>query len=1135
MKLDLDLKNVTIEKVMNVIRGQSEFSFFFDDDAVNKISDITLNVKDATVEEVMSHCLEGTGFSFRVIDKVIILFRQDQQQRQQVKEFVIKGCVLNQKNEPLPGVTVRVEGTTVGVASDVDGNFVLRLPVEKGVLLFTFVGYKDKKVSFTGGKSLTVKMEENVAALDEVQVIAYGSQKKRTMVSAISSVKADDIKELPTHSLESLLQGHMAGVEVNNMSGAPGGGGAVVSIRGYNSFFVDGEGSDRNYGTPLYVVDGVPMQAFTSPITGTNTLSDLDPSMIESIEVLKDAASSAIYGSRAGNGVILITTKKGRAGQAKFVANMSYSASWLPKTPVQTGGNKERYYHLNALKNTILPYRDADGHWKMPSSYEDIYKYTGFDKYAPFWDWFRGNASNANYAAPLQDSLNRFYNNSTDWYRYAYHTAKVLNANIQASGGSEKFRYMIGAGYYKEEGIMYGSDYQRVNVMTNLMAQPTKRLSIENQISLSYTDRSRGDRSNGGGQKVEGISVDPTTMSTLLPGSDYIKEELLNEINSIQEKNHGYAARYNLVLDYEIIRNLRLRVTGGLDYNQQNQNRFEPSTLDKMTNRSRSSGEIGRDLSILNENLLSYQFKIRKNHNFDVLLGLSFQKDQSYNNKGWAIAGPNDYVHYVDPSGWGTYQGLVQNGDMWASAFEYGSGFEEERLNSYFGRLAYNFKEKYMFEATVRRDGSSVFGENVRWATFPSFAAGWAFSEESFLKDLYWLSFGKIRASWGKSGQKFMQRYLAQGLLGPGSTWMGKVGMVPNPKGGMLNRGLTWEETSQYDFGLDVSFFDYRLKLTCDYYYRYTKGQLQRITLPGDVHYFNFQWQNALAVSNEGLELELTADIFRDTPVKWRMKFNVSRNWNRFEKSSDGFDFGNNVIGKPLYQIEAFKDAGFYNAFGDVPLIYTSNGKMQPMYAGSKPEGIFMAGTRYAVDLNGDGAINGSDLYKAASPLPKAYGGWIHEITWKQFDLNVLFSYSLGRKILRMYDNKLNPAGDAGPLMVDLDKISFWEKPGDNSADAPVMQWHRNPLQADGRFDSDIENVHMLRLKQLTLGYNLHEHIAKKIGIAGLRIFLTGENVFLLTNYKGLDPEIVDITKGLDELGGYPLPRKFTVGLTLNF
>ena len=495
-RLDLKVKNASLESVMNNIRAQSEYSFFFDDVAVKKISNITLNLQGATIEEVLTTCLKNTGFSFRVLDKTIILFRE-QVKDDKKQSFIIQGKVVDENNKPMPGVTVLLDSTKVGTATDTAGHFVLPLPQAKGTLVFSFIGYKPQKVKYTDGKLVIVKMQPDVSGLDEVKVVAYGTQKARKVISSISSLKADEMKELPTHSLESLLQGHMAGVEVNNLSGAPGGGGSIVAIRGYNSFFTKGnvgsgdEGEDRQYGTPLYVIDGVPMQAFTSPITGSNTLSDLDPSMIESIEVLKDAASAAIYGSRAGNGVILITTKKGRSGKARFTANVSYSASWLPKTPTCSGGQLVRQYNMQALRNAIQPYKDANGKWVMPNSYEDVYNYTKDGNY-PVYNYFFGNRERGENAYILQDSLNEFYNNSTDWWKYTYRTANVYNANLQASGGSETMNYMIGAGYYKEEGIALGSDFERINVLTNLSATPTKRLKIDNQISLIVTVAAEG-------------------------------------------------------------------------------------------------------------------------------------------------------------------------------------------------------------------------------------------------------------------------------------------------------------------------------------------------------------------------------------------------------------------------------------------------------------------------------------------------------------------------------------------------------------------------------------------------------------------------------------------------------------------
>lgn len=1148
-KITLQVKEMALGDVVKELKRQSGKDILFSNREVNVDKKITVDVVEKPLNEVLP-LVFGKNFRFEISEKMVVVRpHASSANLGQQAGFSIVGVVTDTKKQPLPGVTVKLEGTTVGTATAMNGRFALRLPITKGALEFSFIGFKSSKINFTENMkdTICVVLVEEVTGLDEVQVVAYGQQKKRTLVSAVSSLKAEEMKELPSHSLENLLQGHMAGVEVNNVSGSPGGGGTVVAIRGYNSFMTnkvntnaEGEGEDTQYGTPLYVVDGVPMQVFTSPVTGSNTLSDLDPSMIESIEVLKDAASAAIYGSRAGNGVILITTKKGRAGQARFTANVSYAASWIPRTPEQSGGQLERWFRINGLRNTKTPYKDKDGIWKMPSSYQEIYDFVSSDKNnQPMYDWFWGTSSGANNAYLLQDSLNEFYRNSTNWWKYSYQTAKVYNANLQVSGGSESISYMIGAGWYKEGGIAVGSDFQRINVMTNISARPTKSFNIDNQISLSYSDRSKGGQY---GRKMEGISVNPMLNSSLLPGGGYIAENLLDKVNNVAEKNHSYSARYNLVVKYNILKNLNVQVTGGVSYNQQNMNRFEPSSQDKYFHWSKSSGTIARSISILNENLLNYSVNFREAHNLDVMLGLSFQKDQIFENSGSGKKGPNDYVHYVYGM-WGGTNGLVDMSDPKnpnakytpGSAFTYFSNFAEQRMNSYFGRLRYNYKEKYLMETTIRRDGSSVFGEDVRWATFPSVAVGWIFTDEPFMERFYWLNFGKVRVSWGKSGQKFEQPYLAQGLMVPdNSSFLGNAGMVPDISGGVINRKLSWQETDQYDLGFDMSFFNYRLKLTFDYYYRYTKGQLNQVPLSGDVYYHVFQWRNALEVSNEGIELELLADIFRDTPVKWRTKFNISRNWNRFEESFDGRDYLNNVVGKPLYTMQVYKTDGYYNSLDEVPVYYgTNDGIPKPLNTGNY--GVFFDGTRRIIDLNGDGVINTNDKYYAKSPLPQAHGGWSNEIKWKQFDLNVFFIYSLGRHIINKYTQPTVVEGNI-PLMGDVRSLSSWTGPDSKNPDYPYLQLYtslRNQFEAD--LDCNIEKVNMLRLKQLTLGYNLDKRYAHKIGLSGVRAFVTLENLFMLTNYSGLDPELVDITNGRDRLSTYPLPRKCVVGLTINF
>lgn len=1141
-KLDVNFSDTKIVSVLDFLKSQTGMQFFYQKGVVSEVAKVTVDMKNATLEQVLDKVLVENGYSYEILDEVVIVRRMEPKEK---TPRVIVGKVVDEKKVPMPGVTVRLDSTVVGTATDSQGVFKLAVGLDKGTLVFSFIGYKMKRVKFDAAKQDTIRvtMEEDVSGLDEVTVVAYGSQKRRLMTSSVSSIKGSEIQELPTHSLESLLQGRMAGVEVNNLSGAPGGGGSIVAVRGYNTIRMTGESEDRNAGTPLYVVDGVPFQAFTSDVTGANTLANLDPSMIESIEVLKDAAAASLYGSRASNGVVLITTKKGRSGKGHISATFSYSAAWLPKTIEMTGGHGERMYALNAFKNAREPYYDSKtGEWKLPTSYEEVYQLVDQKNNGPVYNAFWGGKKNAGDIMYLQDSLNPFFNNSTDWWRYMYRTAKVLNANVQASGGNDAVQYVVGLGYYNEEGIMLGTDFQRATLAANLSATPMKRFKMDLHTIFAYSDRSRGGDSRGGsgvGQKIEGISVDPNSTSTLLPGGSYVEENMLEDLNAKIEKNNSYTLRLNMKLDYEFIRDLHLSVTGALDFNQQNQNKFLPSSYNRQDHYSSSEGTIARSITLLNENLLNYNFSLKQVHNIGVMLGLSFEKSQNFTNKGSGTKGPNDYVHYVG-SGWGGSDGILYpgTGTVPASAFSYNSELKEETMCSYFGRLTYNYKEKYLLEATIRRDGSSVFGEDVRWATFPSVSAGWAFSEEPFMKRLYWLNFGKIRGSWGTSGLKFSQPYLAQGLFTSGSrTFLGQYGMMQKNDGGLINPKLSWEKTDQYNIGLDLDLMNYRFKVVLDYYYRYTKDQLNKIDIPGDMYLFTNQWQNAMETSNEGIEVELMADILRETAVKWKMKLTASRNWSRFEKSNNGMDFLQQVIGKPLYQMKVYKTDGFYNSMEEVPYMYTASGKKQLLYTGSD-NGIFYPGTRRIMDLNGDGKINDDDRYYAASPLPQVHGGIFFDLRWKDFDLNMAFNYSLGRHILRTYDDSsLSPGIQPNtPIRVDLSDVHAWENAGTKNPSYPYLQsYQNNDMQYEGLYDSDIEKVNLLRLKQLTLGYNLNKRIVEKTGLTSARIYMTMENLFLWTNYEGLDPEIVSIYDGIDNLGSYPLPRKFTVGLSINF
>ena len=399
--------------------------------------------------------------------------------------------------------------------------------------------------------------------------------------------------------------------------------------------------------------------------------------------------------------------------------------------------------------------------------------------------------------------------------------------------------------------------------------------------------------------------------------------------------------------------------------------------------------------------------------------------------------------------------------------------------------------------------------------------------QEPFMKWANWLNWGKLRASYGTSGQIFTDAYLAHGLMQVSKNgFNGNAAVSTNTP---ISPNLTWEKTEQYDIGLDMDMFNYRLNFKLDYYYKYTSGLIYNIGLPsaGQMYPFPRRTENCMEISNEGIELELTGDILRESKVSWRTKFNIARNWNRLEKTNNNKDLADHIIGRPVNGIYVYASDGFYESEDEIPRYYTANGAEVFMGGVATDRGISgYVGYYNLKDLNGDNQIWTDDKYFAGSALPLAHGGWVHELKWKGFELNLLFVYTLGRKIL---NGRIMSLNSPGPKMFDYRKYRFWTAPG---CDANLP---RIGTSVDYLFDSNIEKVNSMSLKQITLGYDLPKVIAAKIGFKGVRFFATGENLFYWSNYSGENPEVINVYTGLDQGGEYPLPRKWTLGLTLNF
>lgn len=1121
-KISVKAENKPIGELLDVISKDNNVKFFYSHQQIDVKKTISIDVKALELEKVLRKIFPDLSITFKFeANRVIVIDKTVATQKLQAKR-VYKGQVFDEQKRIIAGATVLIVGTQNGAITTNKGEFELTASPGQEIEV-SYAGKVAKKQRLeTNTALLTITLKDDALAIDEVQVVAYGTTTKRETTGSMTIIKADEIKGIPSSSISNLLQGRVAGMDVTNISGAPGGGGTQITLRGYNSLNME---NGRRFSNPLWVIDGVPMNTFTSPVTGTNGLADLNPDVIETIQILKDASATSLYGSRAANGVILVTTKKGYKNQdAQFSVNVSQTFSVLPQYPVVYGGRGERAHRINAYRNQIAPFMDYDlGIYRYPTSYEDAYlNHATLDGF-----WGQESSDNGN---ELQDSTNSFYNNSTDFFKYYFHMGKITNANIQTYGGSEKMTYSIGGGYYGEDGILKGTNFDRINLMGNFSANPVKYLTVDFRTYLSYTDRSRGtNNSSGGSADIETIPGDPLQLSTLLPGNNDVVKRALRSLQSMEEKNNAFRLRSNFGLKLDIMKNLSLSNTVSLEYSQNNRNVFIPAALSEF-NRSRSTGQISRDMMLLDELLLNYNLRLKNGHNFDAMLGYSYQYDTYNYNSGSGQNGPSDYVHYVTEHGWPSL--IIEDNGLPTVLKEYQSNLTEKKMVSVFGRFNYNYKQKYMATVTLRRDGSSVFGANVRWATFPSYALAWNFSEESFIKSLSFLDFGKVRASYGTSGNQFTNPYLAYGILSGGSVYNGNPTITPDWKSGYYNPDLTWEETNQLDFGVDLTLFKNKLSFTFDYYHRVTDQMLILTDMPGNTSAYRSVWRNGASLLNEGIEFDIKYNIFDTPKAYWNVSLNLAKNWNKFYNSYNNKDLKvqdqtmqgrNYILGKSVGEIYGRRTNGYYQNPNDMTYHWGEDGSYNMNgYPGE---------VRY-VDENGDMSYDYRDAVYLGSTLPKLFGGIVSEARFKNFDLNLLFSYSLGRDMVY-----IGAAGSVitmtpmNPIFEDLNNVTFWEKEGDNS------DYFANRANVStGIIDKMVQKVNYLKLKSLTIGYTLPQKISKKICLSEVRAFVSGENLFTWTNYKGgLDPETVDINSGLDEGKNYPLARKLTIGLTVKF
>lgn len=1038
------------------------------------------------------------------------------------QEVTVEGVVKDASGLTLPGVNVLEKGTKNGVSTDFDGKYKLKLSNSKATIEFSFIGFTTQTVVVAGKKTINITLAEEANALNEVVVVGYGTVKKSDLTGAVSTISGSALSKIPVPSVAEALTGRVAGVSVASSDGSPD---SEIKIR------IRGGGSLTQDASPLYIVDGFPV----------NSLSDISTSDIENMTVLKDASSTAIYGSRGANGVIIVTTKKGKDGKMQVNFNSFYGMKKMAKEmdvlSPEDFVNWQYEYSLLAKDNTES-YEQYFGNW------QDRDLYTG---------------AKAN-----------------DWQKQIYGRAgEVKSYDLGIRGGSEKINYNFNYARYDEKAIMIGSGFNRNNLSLALNNKASDK------IDLSFTVRYSDTEIDGGGANIQGENAQDSRLRHVvgyspipMPGltTDDTDEAnssyLVNPFVAVADTDRLQKRKnFNMLgsFSWKIIDNLQFKTEFGLDnYSYLDYRFYGRSTYYARTNPAPEN--IGlpsllmadrKDVRFRNANTLNYDFKklIGKDHSLKILVGEEMI-DYSRNDVTSTIEGYPDFFD-LDQSIKLTSQGDPRIVDNFY--------FPDDKLLSFFGRANYDYKDRYLFTATYRADGSSKFLGSNKWGFFPAAAVAWKISEESFLKDVSWINSLKVRLSYGEAGNnniptgQTVQIYQANN-----STWINGQGNYWAPTSVMANPDLKWETTVTQNLGLDFDFFKGRINGSFELYKNLTKDLLINFPVTGSG--YSTQYRNMGETQNTGFEASLNVAAIEKEDYGLNFSFNIGVNKNRINSLGSMGNFGVATnwastaigadylvnVGSPIGLMYGYKNAGRYEVsdFDYSGGEYTLKADVADA---SKVVGAVQPGYMKLQDLNGDKVVDEKDQTVIGNANPDFTGGFVLNANAYGFDLSAAFNFSVGNDVYNankvefttstantQYRNltsevaqgkrwtNVNPV--SGELVTDPDALT--------ALNANTTMW--SPYMKSYVFsDWAVEDGSFLRLNTLTLGYTTPKALISKIGVSKLRFYLTGTNVFILTKYSGPDPEVstrraTPLTPGVD-YSAYPRSRQLVFGLNLNF
>lgn len=1084
-EISLHMKNGTLEQALDAIKQQSEYSFWYRNNEVNLDCEVSININKQNIGSVLDKLLVSQGLTYTINEKHIIIYKKNEKTSQVVLNDTkkITGKVMDDNNVPIIGANVIVKGSTNGTITDIDGNFTLEVPAH-AILLISYIGYVSQEVLVKNQNNLAILMIEDSKSIDEVVVIGYGSVKKSNLTGAVSSVKTTEIQQTPLTSIDQGLVGRASGVQVTQTSGMPG---AVASIR------VRGSSSLQGGNEPLYVIDGFPVYSgmgFGS--TGGNTqisgLSTVNPSDIESIEILKDASATAIYGARAANGVVLITTKSGKKGRDIITFESSFGIQNVAKT----------IDVMNAQEYAALV--------------NEAYTNDGLD--APY------NAMQLANIAKL--------GNGTNWQDELFRPAMIQNYQLAFSGGDNKTTYAISGGYFDQKGIIINSDFKRYSLRLNLDRQIFNTLKVGTHMSGSYTISNTAATDVGGRDGVVNGALKMNPIQSVYTNEEIGEYTPTNEpgllipnpVATAKEQIYNNATTRvlgDVYAEWEFLKDLKLKVSLGMDIMYLKQNQYTPSNIYQSLGIASAKVGVNRSINWLNENILMWDKTFKDIHSINLLGGFTIQRNNIETVTGAASNFVNDVMTYNNLGSGSIYNKPESSATQWS-------------LMSYLARANYSLYDKYLFSINGRVDGSSRFGDNNKYGFFPSGSIAWRITEEDFMEPVKSVINNlKLRTSYGFTGNTEIGVYESLATLGSNSWTIGNQlvsGFYPNR---IPNPDLKWERTGQFDIGIDLGLFDNRLRITADYYSKKTTDLLYNVAIPNASGY-DSMLKNIGSVQNRGCELSIESDNFSG-PFLWTTAFNISFNRNKvLELGGESYkdvgkyddhlktsDIRRLIVGQPIGVFYGYRFDG----------IFQNEAECAQQSSSTSPIGI---GLRRYKDLNGDGKVDAtSDREVLGDANPKFFGGMTNTFAYKGVELNVFLQYSYGNKIFNY--NAMELESPTGGQNVYKDLVNRW------SATNPSNEYqkattNRNNIVSD-RF---IEDGSFLKLKTVSLSYSFPKLKCKHIG--GLRLYVTGQNLLTWTKYRGYDPEVsyrgASTLEAGEDFGGYPQSRTYMLGIKLD-